>query len=744
MVNKKVEDILKKYGGRISQEIDSDLKVGDMSKEYVQFKQDMLPELTKFEKRAKSFGNILKLSLSEKDYKKMKYDLDSAHLDVAPGEVASYAFMAGFLVFFVSFLLFMGVFISQGIVRVDSFFNYLIGPAGLFLVLSFIASGFVFYYIYSSPVRLAKLWRLRAGTQMVPCILYLVVYMKHTSNLERAIAFASQHLEPPLSLDLKKIFWDVEVGKFSTIKESLDAYLESWKDENVEFVESFHLIESSLFEPSNSRRIQTLEKALEVILDGVYENTLKFSRNIRSPLTNVYMLGIVLPTLGLALLPLVSTLLGDLFQWFHVFILFNLIIPFLVFYITNQILLQRPGGYGEEKVLELNPDYHKYNSKKPYWIAGLICVPIIILGLLPLLFQSAFFVETLNLQPDYNFGTLGIDALRDVWFFDFKDVATGNTIKTLDELKFADKIVGPFGLGALILSLFVPLGIALFFSISFSMRTKDLLKARKDTKQLENEFTNSLFQLGNRIGDGLPAEIAFSRVAESTSGLKTAKFFKIVNLNMHQGGMSLENAIFDKRRGAIIYFPSQLISTSMRILLESVKKGLRIAADSLMSISHYLKNIRKVSQRLHDLLAEVIGDMKSNMVFLAPLLAGIVIGLASMITSILNTLANLFSQIGEGGSVAGFADMGSLLSIFEIVKMIPPYYLQLAIGVYIIQIVFILTNVLVTVDSGDDRLKKTSDVGKNLGRSIGLYFVVTLISILVLSALASVALAGIS
>ena len=69
-------------------------------------------------------------------------------------------------------------------------------------------------------------------------------------------------------------------------------------------------------------------------------------------------------------------------------------------------------------------------------------------------------------------------------------------------------------------------------------------------------------------------------------------------------GMSLEEAIFNLNRGAIIYYPSNLISTSMRILIESVKKGLKIAAQSLMSISEYLKNINKVEQRLKDLLAE--------------------------------------------------------------------------------------------------------------------------------------------
>ena len=66
----------------------------------------------------------------------------------------------------------------------------------------------------------------------------------------------------------------------------------------------------------------------------------------------------------------------------------------------------------------------------------------------------------------------------------------------------------------------------------------------------------------------------------------------------------------------------------MRVLVESSKKGLKIAAVSLMSISEYVKNIQKITERLKDILAEIVSEMKSNMTFLAPLLSGIVIGLA--------------------------------------------------------------------------------------------------------------------
>jgi len=115
----------------------------------------------------------------------------------------------------------------------------------------------------------------------------------------------------------------------------LDNYLGTWRDYSVEFIEAFHLIESSLFEPDNTRRIATLEKALQVVLEGVYDKMLKFTHSVRSPLTNVYMLGVVLPTLGLALLPLASAMLGGMLNWIHVVILFNMIIPFLFFIFTD-------------------------------------------------------------------------------------------------------------------------------------------------------------------------------------------------------------------------------------------------------------------------------------------------------------------------------------------------------------------------------------------------------------------------
>ena len=82
--------------------------------------------------------------------------------------------------------------------------------------------------------------------------------------------------------------------------------------------------------------------------------------------------------------------------------------------------------------------------------------------------------------------------------------------------------------------------------------------------------------------------------------------------------------------------------------------------------------------------------------------------------------------------------------LFNITNMVPPYFMQVAIGIYIIEIIFILTATLVVVDSGEDKLRKTHDIGRNLIRGSILYLITALISILALSLLAGVALGGLA
>jgi hypothetical protein len=723
-----VDEILQKYGNKIEGEIKTtELGAVKDSKAYLKFLEESEKDLTTYERWCNTLGSIVKLNPSKKDSEKMQRDIEIAHMNIEPWQAITLSVIVFLLVFFLGML----ISILYAMLNKDGLSAF---PTLFFLLIT-IVSIFLFYYFNSYPSRFASKWRLKASSQMVPAILYVVVYMRHTPNLEKAIAFASEHLQYPLALDFKKIFYNVAVGKFPTIKESLDDYLEGWRDYSVEFIESFHLIESSLYEPDRVRRIATLEKAIQVVLDGVYDKMLKFTHDVKAPMTNVYMLAIMLPVLGIALIPLASAMVSGLIKWSHIFVLYTMIIPFLAFFMLDKILLLRPGGYGETSYLEKNPLYPQYKSKEPYLAAFLICLPFIILGLLPLIFQYTPLPNLLGIPRDPTFGQIGLNlgGLSDFPIFDFKCVGDSPP-------PCLNGVVGPFGFGALFLSLFLPLGIALFFSIAYKDRTANIIEERNKTKQLEMEFNNSLFQIGNRLGDGTPPELVFGKVAESSKGLITGEFFRKVNYNIQQMGMSVDKAIFDSRRGVILFYPSDLIATSMRVLVESSKKGLKIAAVSLMSISEYVKNIQKITERLKDILAEIVSEMKSNMTFLAPLLAGIVVGLAMMIAAILNLLSTATSSSEIDLSSVG--NLASILSIFNVKEMIPPYYLQIAIGIYLIEVIFILTGTLVTIDSGEDKLENTRRTGENLQKGIVFYFLTALLASLVLFILTLVVIGG--
>src|SRR3989344_4558688 len=227
-----VDDILRKYGSKIEGSIKTSGVNSKYSREYLNFKKEMAFEFTRYEKLCRSFGNLIKMNISEKDSAKIKRQLDIAHVDVEPWQALSLSVVVFLSVFF------LGILISMSVVLINGNFNSF---PFLFFILMVILSLFLFYFFNAYPARLANQWRLKASSQMVPAILYIVVYMRHTANLEKAISFASENLQYPLALDFKKVFYNVEIGKFSTIKESLDNYLEVWRTGNTEFIESFHL-----------------------------------------------------------------------------------------------------------------------------------------------------------------------------------------------------------------------------------------------------------------------------------------------------------------------------------------------------------------------------------------------------------------------------------------------------------------------------------------------------------------------
>ncbi len=691
-----MDDVLRKYQQRLEASTGGDSLPIVQSREYTLFRKEALEKkLTYYESWCHLAERIIPVKANDKDIPALEESLHACHLDISPNSTTSFAsFIALLLVFF-------GIFI--GVI------SYLLDNLLLFASLFFVLAGVVLIKPLSHlPHYFATKWRLQVSNQMVLCILYVVMYMRHTSNLEHAVKFAAEHLGGPLSLDLKRVFWQVETEEYFTIKESLDAYLEHWRKYNLEFLESFHLIEGSLYEQSESKRLELLEKSLQVMLDGTYDRMLHYAHNLKSPITILHMLGIILPILGLVLFPLIGSFLSGLVKWYHIAFLYNLVLPFLVMYLGNSMLSKRPTGYGESDILLQHPDLKRYQSlasgMSPASVSFAIIALFSLIGLIPILL---FFID-----PAYDFSFFGGK------FFDFKD---GN---------------GPYGVGALFLSLFMPLGLALGLAFHYWVKSRRLVAFKQKTDVLEVEFSGALFQLGNRIGDGIPTEIAFGDVSQQMQGTPTGDFFRIVNMNIRNAGMSIKESIFDPQRGALLFFPSTLIESTMKVLVESAKKGSQIVSKSLLTISDYVTRIYRINERLKDLLADVLSSMTSQITFLTPLIAGIVVGVGSMVVTIINKLGEQFATLenpGEGMT----GGITALVSVLNIKDVIPSYYFQLIVGIYVIQLTIILTILSTRIERGYDQTTTHYRLSKNLITAGLLYIAVSFVGIIVFTLLAN-------
>jgi hypothetical protein len=724
MPNKEIEDIIQKYKKRLSEELGEN-KQGSAnfeltsskvtSREYEEFKQDILPpHFGWYEKACNWSEKIVKIKPDAKKAEALEEAIKTAHLNITPTGTTSLSIIAPLIIILTSILLSFLIPAIQG--------N---GPSYFFIICFLLFGLCVMIPLQKLPVFLANSWRMSASNQMVLCVFYIVTYMRHTSNLELAIEFASNHLTGPLALDLKKVLWDIETEKYSTLKESLDNYIETWRKWNLEFIEAIHLIESSLFEGSNVRRLDLLDKSLDVILEETYEKMLHYAQNLKAPITTLHMLGIILPILGLVILPLVVNFMGNV-KWYYIAMFYNFFLPIGVYYLGRTILAQRPTGYGETDITEQIPEFSKYKniliklgnkeiSINPLYLCITIGTILFLLSFTPLILHL-FGYENIGFGPE----NIDSKCQKEICFLSYReDSETG-------------LISGPYDLISSIFSLLLPLSFAISIGLYYHIKAKNLVKIRENVKNLEKEFASALFQLGNRLGDGLPAEIAFDKAARIMQDSDSGKFFRQVSLNIQKLGMSIDKAIFDPKVGAITSYPSKIIDSSMKVLIQSIKKGPKIAAQSLINISRYIKEMHRVNERLKDLLSEVIASMKSQIGMLTPVIAGIVIGITSMITNILGKLGPMLEQ--RASEDPTMAD--SLPQLFG--NGIPTYYFQIVVGLYVVQIILILTIMSNGIENGSDKLNEQYLIGKNMIRSGILYCVISLAIMIIFNFIADI------
>ncbi|MBI3190286.1 hypothetical protein HYZ41_01130 [archaeon] len=609
-----------------------------ISREYKIFLEEerltSLP-ITVYEKACNFSEKIIRVKPDKKSGKRLQDAIDFTHLKATPTGIVSFTFLFLIMVLIPTFLL---VFLG--------FFGY----GMLLLLIGMILT----YYIYYYPIKLKTTYTMMVGSDIVTFILYSVIYMRNNPSLEGAVKFAAENITGSIGYELKKMLWDVEVGNYLSMEEALTDYTKKWSA-NRHFVESVQLMTSSM-KQVGEKRLNMLEEAVNIILEGNREDAKHFNQSLRLPVTVVHALGIILPVMGLVLFPIIAVFL-------HVnavvlFIGYDIILPFMLYFIIMNILSVRPATFSNVDISE-NPNVPpkgRFRFKKKFvraWpIAAIIGILIILFGL-------------------FLYSNESIDSKN------FEGITPA--------------IVITFGLA---------LGFALYFILTSSQK----MKLRSETMQIEGEFAEALFQLGNQVSSGRPIEMAMENTLARIKTLKIKELFSKAINNMKLLGFTFQQAFFEEKYGAVRYYPSKLIKSVMRTVVESSKKGIVVASNSMLSISKYLKNLHTTQEEVRDSLNEVVGSLKFQGFFLTPMISGTVATLAIIIIRILKQLGDQAPALGT-----------SIPMISEFSQIpISPFQFIFVVAIYMIESSFIISMFINTIENGEDPIGRANVTGYTL------------------------------
>ena len=514
---------------------------------------------------------------------------------------------------------------------------------------------------------------------------YIVMSMKLVPNMERAIIFAADNSFRPLARDLKKLIWDIHIRVYSNIDEALIEFANQWGKNSEYFKRSLHLVKSSTSEPDEAQRIMTLNKSLDIVLEGTKTMMDAFAAKLKTPTYVLYSIFILIPLALVALIPAVS-IVGVRMDTVTLVLIYNIGLPLFTFIYSEFILLQRPATFSPPNISDKHPDLSNIRSTRK-----IIITVTLLIGT-----------------------TVGFSGYILLYF--------GNPFNIISKEAMAGLVLPTFPIIWAITAMITIYCLGLYTPYK---------KIRDGIKQIENEFADAMFILGRRISEGRSAEEAFAHTSETMKGAKIGEAFADIAKNLTCMRTTLHGAIFNEEYGAFKDIYSDRVHTMMKLLTESVHRSHEAAGMAIIKLADHLKELQEVEANIKRGLYDVTSTMRSTAIIFAPLIAGVTLALSEVIQKILQNISKETSNLPDEYNIGDFMkEAGTGMT-----QTVPPDIFVLVVGIYMILLVMILTRFAGGIEYGDDRPQFMYDLGQTLPISIMVFTVTTIVSRVIFSSM---------
>lgn len=604
-----------------------------------------------YEKRKKKYDKT-KAKVKQKDF----YDaVNFLGLDLKVEEVLIFSGVTAVTIFFSLLSL---TFVSFYLLSTNIFRILLVSTVVLPI------TSFLLFSHY--PEILAERRKVKTLAKIPEAVTFLTISMQLTPSLEKAIDFSAENSEEPVSSGLRKILWDVYLRKYSSVEESLVSFAQKWGKWNEDFKMALYAVRESVLENSHEGLERSLDRANRIVIKGTKTKVEKFAASLSTPSMVLFALGILLPIIIGAMLPMFSmssissftssmssmkggsmeTVSGQKPNTVLIVLLMDIIFPLAAFSYSYHILGKRPGTTKPPKIPSTL-------NKRKRMILMIISISVGV----SLIITGVYLLH--NMGGDHN-------------------IRTAYTMPIL-------------------------WGLAVPISLFFFVDTRERKKRREEIIELEDQLPDALFQLGSQMVQGKSLERSLENIAESMGETKVGKFFQKIVSKLQVQGKSLENVFMNKNEILDNYSSNKVVG-SMKAVFRASQKNPKDAGKNIIEISSYHKDMQNLEQDIKNDLSSTVDTMKATGTIFAPLVMGVT-------TSLYILLSDIIGKINSGGA-----------------SMISAPIFTLIIGIYLIEILITINYFTAGINHGSDTIERRYSIAVTLPIGVLVYTICTLFS----------------
>ncbi len=534
----------------------------------------------------------------------------------------------------------------------------------IFLVATFVVPLLSFTFLSNYPEMLAERKKVKTLAKTPEAINYLSISMRLNPSLEKAISFTADNSDEPVASGFRKILWNIYLNKYTTIEGSMVSFARKWGEWNEDFKLALYSVRQASLEKTKDGLNRSLDRANRIIRDGAMNNIEEFAASLSTPTTVLFALGILLPLVIGAMLPMFSMGTMDFdIQTLDdgvngmaeatrpsiaplIILMMNVIFPVVAFAYSFSILGKRPGTSSPPRI---PPTLTTKKKKRLLMSCSALGLLLIGIGVYLLSFAGG---------SSY---VRAIYALPILW------------------------------------------GIAAPISIYMFLESREMKKKRKEILKLEKQFPDALFQLGSQMIQGKSLENSMKSISESLRGSEAGDLFGKIITRMAMKGESLNKTLFGKD-GLLKKIPSRTVRVSLKALARISEKDPEESGKTLIEISSYQKEMAKMDNDIKNELAPSIDTMNATGIIFAPLVMGITAALYIF-------LSDISAEIGTTGA-----------------EMVDSYLFVLIVGFYLIQILIVIIYFSVGIQYGGDKIERNYSIGTTLPVAMLLFSIAVIVT----------------